>query len=357
MIRALGAGAVTVGCLLAGLPASGQHYANATMTMMINYAAGSNTDIEARVFARHLPRVLGGNPNMLVVARPGAGGLVGINYLGSGAVKADGLTFCFCTPNPVAGIVGDPALKVKYSDFGFIGGVAQWGIAYGRRDLLPGGSGKPADIVKAEQVYAAGDNPTSVRDMRMKLTLELIGAKHRLVTGYPSTAQANQAILRKETNFTTASTPGYSGQAVPNLIAPGIAMPFWYYQISAPGGGFKRSRDLEAMGVPAYVDVYREVHGREPSGPEWDAFVLLNDLSTMLRIVILPKGAPQASLDALRRAFAALEKDAAFQSDYEKLIKVKAELISAQDGQAMLESLGRVKPEVAETLRRYAAKR
>ena len=42
--------------LAASAPASAQFYQGKTVTMMINYGIGGNTDIEGRVFMRYLPR-------------------------------------------------------------------------------------------------------------------------------------------------------------------------------------------------------------------------------------------------------------------------------------------------------------
>ncbi|MGH6991632.1 MAG: hypothetical protein ACREE3_17165 [Stellaceae bacterium] len=101
----LAAGIAAAACAAAfAAPANAQFYKGRSITMIINYGAGGNTDIEGRVFARHLSDHLAGKPNFVVIDKPGAGGLVGINYLGSGAVKADGLSFGFFTFNAVAPI-------------------------------------------------------------------------------------------------------------------------------------------------------------------------------------------------------------------------------------------------------------
>lgn len=342
MSRRLVRGLVAACTVLAAMPASAEFYKNKSINMLINYGAGGNTDVEGRVFARHLPKHLEGKPNFVVTNKPGAGGLVGINYLGSGAVRADGLTVGFFTFNAVAPIVHDPGLKVNVSDFAFIAGVSQYQVTYGRADMEPGMK-KPADIVKAKQVFAAGYNPSTPQDVRQKLTLELIGAKFRLITGFQSIGDINKAMMQKEVNFTASSMPAYQSQTINNLIKPGIAMPFWYYQVSGPNGTFQKYPLLESQGVRGFTDIYKEIHGKMPSGPKWDAFVILNDIATsMLRFIVMPHGAPKAAVEEMRKAFADLANDQAFQAEYERLINVKADLVSAADGEAILAKLGKV---------------
>lgn len=354
--RHLACGIVAACALVAALPASAQFYKNKSITMLINYGAGGNTDIEGRVFARHLPNHLEGKPNFIVADKPGAGGLVGMNYLGSGAVRADGMTVGFFTFNAVAPIVHDPGLKVRVSDFAFIAGVSQYQVTYGRVDMEPGMK-KPADIVKAAQVYAAGYNPSTPQDVRQKLTLDLIGAKFRLITGFQSIGDINKAMMQKEINFTASSMPAYQSQTINNLIKPGIAMPFWYYQVSGPNGTFQKYPLLESQGVRGFTDVYKEIHGKMPSGPKWDAFVILNDIATsMLRFIVMPHGSPKAAVDEMRKAFAELATDQAFQAEYEKLINVKAEMVSAADGEAILAKLDKVDPAAVAALKEATRK-
>jgi len=354
MPRRLIGGLVAACALLFAVPAGAQYYAGKTLTMLINYGAGGNTDIEGRVFQRHLSKHIAGNPNIVVLNKPGAGGLVGINYLGSGAVPADGLMFCFCTLNAVAPIINDPALKVKIQDFAFIAGVAQWSVGYIRKDVAPG-MNRPADIAKATGVFAAGYNPTTTQDMRIKLTLDMIGAKYKMVTGFRSSNDVNHSILQKETNFSTSSMPSFEGQVMPNMVKQGIVIPVWYYEMSGPNGTFRTSPVLTEQKVPTFADVYKQVYGKYPSGPKWEAFVLINDISSaMLRAAMLPHGSPKAAVDELRKAFAALATDKDFVREYERVIRTKPELVSHNEGEAILSKLNGVDPKAVAVLKEVA---
>jgi len=57
-------------------------FAGKRLTILVNFAPGGSTDTEARVFARHIGRLIDGQPNIVVQNMDGAGGLVGAKYVG-----------------------------------------------------------------------------------------------------------------------------------------------------------------------------------------------------------------------------------------------------------------------------------
>jgi len=347
--------ALATGLLAAG-PASAQYFEGKTLTMMINYPAGGNTDTEGRIFQRHLAKHIKGNPTLIVNHRPGAGGLVGVNWMGSGNAPKDGTLFCFCTLNIVEPLIGGPALTVKYEDFAFIAGVHQWIAGYGRKDIPPGMK-QPADLARATDVFAAGYNPSTPHDMRSKLTLELLGTKFRMVTGQRSIAEINKGMLQKEVNFSLSSMPAFMSQTMPNLIKEGVAMTFFYLPLYGPDNRVaKRSAELDALGVPMFQDIYQQAHGKAPSGPTWDALVLVSNLSTtMLRAVLMPKGSPKEAVAEMRKAFVDVSEDPAFKAEYKRIIQIDAEMVSAEQGQELLASMSTVKPATSAVLKRVAS--
>ena len=72
------------------------YYGGKALTFVINFAAGGPTDIEGRVFAKHLGRHIPGQPAIVVQNMGGGGGITGVNYIGEVA-KPDGLTAGYFT--------------------------------------------------------------------------------------------------------------------------------------------------------------------------------------------------------------------------------------------------------------------
>ena len=65
-----------------GAHADDPFYKGKRLTILINFAVGGPTDIEGRLFAKHLARHIDGTPGIVVQNMDGAGGVVGAKYLG-----------------------------------------------------------------------------------------------------------------------------------------------------------------------------------------------------------------------------------------------------------------------------------
>ena len=128
-------------------------YQSKTLNFVINFAAGGPTDIESRIFARHLTRHIPGNPPVTVQNMGGGGGLTAVNYIGEVA-KPDGYTAAYFTGALFQHQIKDPALRVDISKFGFVTGVHGVTVSYVRADVPPGIK-RPSDFVKANKKPAA----------------------------------------------------------------------------------------------------------------------------------------------------------------------------------------------------------
>ena len=73
--------------VVAGARADDPFYKGKRLTLLINFAAGGPTDIEGRMFAKHLARHIEGAPNIVIQNMDGAGGIVGAKYMGEVAPR------------------------------------------------------------------------------------------------------------------------------------------------------------------------------------------------------------------------------------------------------------------------------
>src|SRR5512145_1844676 len=142
-------------------------YQGKTLNIVINFAAGGPTDIESRIFAKHLTRHIPGNPSITVQNMGGGGGLTAVNYIGEVA-KPDGFTAAYFTGSLFQHQIKDPALRVDIGKFGFITGVHGVTVSYIRSEVPPGMK-KPVDFAKAQKFRAAGLGISSSKDVRFRL--------------------------------------------------------------------------------------------------------------------------------------------------------------------------------------------
>src|SRR5258708_37532015 len=73
-----------VALALAAQPGHAQEpfYKGKRLSILVNFAPGGSTDAEARVFVRHIGRLIDGQPNLVIQNMEGAAGLVGAKYVG-----------------------------------------------------------------------------------------------------------------------------------------------------------------------------------------------------------------------------------------------------------------------------------
>ena len=293
------------GCALVVLPSlatsaqASEFYAGKRLTILVGLAAGGTVDTLARVFAVQLRKHIPGNPTIVVQNMPGAGGSAATNYLQEKAAP-DGLTILYGPWDPLAQALGDQTLRARYEMFEYLGGTGDIRVNYARTDTVPGGIKAPRDIMKAENVIVGALNKTDISGLLPKLVLQVLGVKHRMVVGYRGGNDVFLAMQRGEVQFHSTSISTFRSRNAA-FIKSGGGIGIAYLVPVDRNGGYEKSRYVTEM--PAFPDLYKEVHGRMPSGPDWDALNwLTNQTGEMTYVGFAPRGTPPAALAALRQA-------------------------------------------------------
>jgi len=329
-----------------------QQFSGQVVTMIVNYSAGGPTDVDARVVARHLPKHLQGVTSVVVRNVGGAGGNIGVNQLGEASAK-DRLNIGFFTWDPMDQLNGVPSLRVRYNDLKFIAGFKQVSLLYIRRDTAPGIT-KSADVAKARLFRAGALSPTNQATLRMRLALDLLGAKYEIIPGYKGLHDIEVAVRQGDIQVTHNSLSGWYTAVKPTLVDTGIVLPLIQYDYTRPDGSLGRSPD--APDVPSFLEVYKEVWGKDamPSGEKWQALQLVSQImDSMGRTVFMPPNAPAAAVEEMRAAMEKLAKDPEFIADYEKVVKFKPRFIVGAQGERIIAELGNVQPSFVNFLRKY----
>ena len=338
--------------LALGNAAFAQQFSGRIITMIVNYPVGGPSDIEARLVARHLPKYLQGVTSVIIRNVGGAGGIIGVNMIGE-APERDRLTVGYITFNPINQLVQDPTLHVRYNDLKLIVGIRQSSLLYIRRDTPPG-INRPADVVKARIIKAGALGPGGTGTLRQRLSLDLLGAKYETIGGYKGLGEIEVAVRRGDLHLTNTSLSSWFASVRPNLVDSGIVMPLFQYDYERPDGTLGRNPELPD--VPAFLEVYKEVFGKDamPSGEKWQALMFISRiLDSMYRAVFMPPIAPAAAVEEMRGAFEKLASDAEFIADFEKVVKLKPSFIIGAQGEAIISELGKVPPEIPGFLRKF----
>src|ERR1700741_3565379 len=325
-------------------------YQGKTINFVINFATGGPTDIESRIFAKHLSRHIPGNPAITIQNMGGGGGLTAVNYIGEVA-KADGYTAAYFTGSLFQHQIKDPALRVDIGKFGFITGVHGVTVSYIRADVAPGIK-KPSDFIKAQKFRAAGLGVSSSKDVRFRLSFDLLGLKYDYVTGYNNSSDARLAVQRNEAQYHDETLPSYRTQVEPQMVKTGMVIPLYYTDLVAPSGEVLVSRDVPEL--PPFTYYYKELFGKMPSGIKYEALKAANMSSTnMTRMVLMPPKVPSEAIMILRKAFDGLSRDQDFLQEAITVMRFQPRFEVGEAGERLFKVASQTSPEVIAFLRMY----
>ena len=166
-------------------------YQGKRLTVLINFAAGGPTDIEGRLFARHIGKHLAGASGVIVQNMDGGGGATGTNFLGEVAPK-DGSIIGYLTGSAWRYVTIKERSRVDFLSYNMIAYQPGTTVYYARSNVEPGLK-VAMDIMKAQNLVVGGLTADSSKDLLERLCLDLLGLKYKYVTGYTSNANARLA--------------------------------------------------------------------------------------------------------------------------------------------------------------------
>jgi hypothetical protein len=339
--------AVSASCASAQSP----FYAGKQLSMLINFGAGSSTDIEARLFGKHIAKHIEGHPTFIMQNKPGAGGLTGGLYLGEIAPK-DGSIFGYMTALGSHYTTQPKAFRADLKSYEFVAYSSGAAIYFIRSDVPPGIK-KAEDIAKAGFFVSGGVNALSGRDLTIRLTLDMLGRKYKHVSGYGSGEKTMLALQRSEIHFYSTTPPLYRGQIVPNLVNNGLVTPL-YVDPSWDGKTLAMSKQVADLGVLQFQDLYKKIHGNMPEGAIWQAYLTVIRLNGNLqRFITFPPGAPKAAVEALKVAVRKLNTDKAYAEDSHKALGFVPEFEVGDDTPNEIRSALTLQPEVKDFIANY----
>jgi tripartite-type tricarboxylate transporter receptor subunit TctC len=177
--------------------AQSNFYQGKTITMIVSSTTGGGYDLWARLMARHIVKYIPGNPSIVVQNMPGAGNIIGANYV-YGHSKPDGLTLGAVNPALYFDqLVGRPEVKFDWAKFNWIGSPEKNDIVSYMRADAPFKT--IDDLRNAKEPPNCGSTGTgSTGHYIPRLMEETLGIKTQIVSGYPGAADIELAIERGE---------------------------------------------------------------------------------------------------------------------------------------------------------------
>jgi tripartite-type tricarboxylate transporter receptor subunit TctC len=281
-INALALGGIIAGALsaAASVPAIADDgfYKGKNLKMVVRSGAGGGYDYYGRLIARHMGKYIPGNPKMIVINLPGAGGIVAANYMMNRAKKG-GIEFAILSR--------EIAISQRTKEIG---------INYDVRKLIAIGSAAASTSVmvlaKDHSVKTLAQLKTYNGVVRFAATGPGSGSYQRAIllkndgypvqpiTGYTSTPERFLSVVRGDTQGTSNSY-----ESTKTAIEEMGLVPIAYLGVKRP----------ELKGIPDLRDVL------SPSGKQF-ASLMAAPLAAGRPFFTTP-GVPKARVAMLRAAF------------------------------------------------------
>lgn len=322
--------ALIAALVFAAAPAMAQEfYRGKTIDFVIGSAPGGGYDIYARVLARHMAKHITGNPDIIARNMPGAGSRRAATHIYAVAAK-DGLSigavFSGAVIDPL--FTGIEAARYDPAKFVYLGSANnETSLCVTRMGARVATLG---DALAHEAILGASQTGGSTRDFALLLN-NTIGAKFKVVSGYPGTREITLAVDRGEVD-------GLCGYHWSSLVAQ---KPDWLAERKINilvQFGDKGHPDAHRLGVPMLAGFLKTDADRR-------AVDLVLGQLVVGRPFVLPPDTPADRAALLRQAFDSTMKDPAFLAEATQA-KLDIEPASGAAVQSLVERLYRAPPEI-----------
>jgi tripartite-type tricarboxylate transporter receptor subunit TctC len=267
-------------------------YQGKTVRVVIATTTGGGYDLWARLIARHIGKHIPGHPTIIAQNMPGAGGVVGANYV-YGIAKPDGLTLGAFNPALYFDqLVGRPEVKFDWAKFTWLGSPEQNAPLHFIRSDTPFKT--IDDLRNAKEPPKCGSTGTGTTGHYIPRLLEdTLGVKTTIVSGYQGGTEIDLAVERNEVVCWSPQIATYFGRE-----------PYRRWHKT----GFTRvviqtgaKRDARLKDVPTLNEMMQQY--KTPEAGRRLAKVILT-AATLGRPIAAPPGVPPDRTKTLRDAYA-----------------------------------------------------
>ena len=257
--------------------------------------------------------------------------------------------------SPMQELLKAPGIRFKYGKFTWLGALKGAPLMlFSRVDVVPGGIKKPADIVKAKKLILLGQRPDANLDLVARPALDLFGLKYIYVPGYRGAVPRRAAMRRNEGNVTAHGLNGWRSGVEPTMGKQGIVVPLWYYPAKDGAGNYIPSPEIKKF--PSILKVYREVFGKDPSGPYWDALNLaMNFRAASSNAFLAPPNTNKAAAAAFRKGFQGMMQDPDMKAALNKTTGFVMKPAKLEDVLNVFATLDQIDPKLTQFWKDYIA--
>ena len=259
-------------------------YRGRNVTLIVGYSAGGGYDTYSRILARHLGKHIPGNPAIVVQNMPGAGSLKLTNYLYNVAPKDGSTIGIFSRGMAMEPLIGGANVAFDSTKLTWLGSGTNETSVFVTWHTSPV---KTWNDLITKDFTVGGEGSGSDPDVYALLLKNAFGAKLRLITGYPGTAEIAIALERGEVD----SRASWSWTSLKTLKPNWIAEKKVNFPVQ-----LNLTRGADLQDVPLVTEFAKNDRQRQ-------MLKLILSRQEMARPYAAPPGIPDDRKAALRKAF------------------------------------------------------
>ena len=346
-LAAVAATAMVAGAVFA-VPGKSQaaYFDGKTVSILVGFPPGSSATLVVRAFAPYWSKHTPGTPTFVVKNMPGAAGSKAVNFLFEKGPK-DASTILFSPSKISEEVMGATGARAKHGEFAHLGLVYDKHLTMARTDAGPGLK-SPADIMKAGGIKMAIRGRTTSLDVAGMAALDLLGVEPQLICCYRGAAKMFTAIQSKEAQMANVGIAGFRARYQPIMVSKGEAMGLFYLPTLTPDGQVI-DNDPEFPDMPSLAGLYKQIHGKAPSGVKWEAVKWVR--SAAVRMAVAAPGTNKEAVAALRQGFMKAQNDSQFKAEFKKRFGTQWIVYSGEQAAGVFDSIRQAKPEVVNHLK------
>jgi tripartite-type tricarboxylate transporter receptor subunit TctC len=305
-------------------------YKGKQLRMIIGSGSGGGYDTYARLVARHLGRHIPGNPSIISQNMDGAGSIIATNYMVN-AAPADGTVIGGLQRSAaLVQLMGKKGPKFRAAELHWLGSLAKEAAVCAVATRT--GVTSLEDVFRRQ--FVMGGTGANQTEFHPALFNNLMGAKFKLIRGYPGSSHVHLALQRGEVDGICQSWASFKELSGERLKRGEIKA---LVQVA-----LQPDPEMQKMGVPMLSQFLTPDH----TAPGLD----VADVKTLFNLTLAPgvmgrpfavaPKVPAARVKALRTAFVAMTKDPQFLADAKKMHR-DIELVTGDEIQAIIADLAK----------------
>jgi tripartite-type tricarboxylate transporter receptor subunit TctC len=273
-------------------------YRGKQIRMIIAFGPGGGYDLYARLLAKHMSRFIPGNPTFIAQNMPGAGSMIGAQYMMHQAPHDGTAVAMLSKDSPMNIVVNNSPDKAAFAKLNWIGNVSE--DNYIMTVWAKTGVKSVEDATRTElSMGATAANGAAA--LYPHILNNIFGTKFRVIAGFSGSTQLYLAMERGEID----------GRGSDSWVTLRSTKPEWLRDKKINvlmQMGFRR--DKNTADIPLMIDLAR-------SPVERMLFEMLSASARVGASLLTTADVPVERLGALRAAFNAVMKDPQFLADAE----------------------------------------